>query len=72
MKKLLGMTLALAMFVPAGANAELLKNFKVSGNLDIQTTSSRNTKDFVTRPTGAASSPASAGNNDRIGDANTR
>ncbi len=72
MKKLLGMTLALAMFVPAGANAELLKNFKVSGNLDIQTTSARNTKDFVTRPTGAASSPASSANNDRIGDANTR
>ena len=72
MKKLLGTTLALAMFVPAGANAELLKNFKVSGNLDIQTTSARNIKDFVTRPTGAASSPASAANNDRIGDANTR
>ncbi len=71
MKKLLGTTLALAMFVPAGANAELLKNFKVSGNLDIQTTSARNVGDFVTRPpqgvTGAANN-----NNDRIGHATTR
>ncbi|MBI2386650.1 MAG: hypothetical protein HYV14_11620 [Elusimicrobia bacterium] len=72
MKKLLGTTLALAMFIPAGANAELLKNFKVSGNLDIQTTSARNVVDFVTRPTGANSSPASANNNDRIGHATTR
>ena len=63
MKKLLGTTLALAMCVPAGANAELLKNFKVSGNLDIQTTSARNVTDFVTR---------GASNNDRIGHANTR
>lgn len=68
MKKLLGTTLALAMFIPAGANAELLKNFKMSGNLDIQTTSARNVEDFVTRPntTGAVL------NNDRIGHANTR
>ncbi len=70
MKKLLGTTLALAMFVPAGANAELLKNFKVSGNLDIQTTSARNITDFVTRPaSGAQVLPA---NNDRIGHATTR
>ncbi len=68
MKKLLGTTLALAMFVPAGANAELLKNFKVSGSLDIQTTSARNVTDFVTRPA-SGGSPA---NNDRIGHAATR
>ena len=72
MKKLLGSTLALAMFLPAGANAELLKNLKVSGQLDVQTTSARNITDFVTRPTGANSSPASTANNDRIGDAHTR
>ncbi|MDP3541495.1 MAG: hypothetical protein Q8T11_03395 [Elusimicrobiota bacterium] len=72
MKKLLGTTLALAMFIPAGANAELLKNLKVSGNLDIQTTSARNVTDFVTRPTGANSSPAGTNNNDRIGHATTR
>lgn len=71
MKKLLGSTLALAMFLPAGANAELLKNLKVSGQLDVQTTSARNVTDFVTRPTGANSSPSGA-NNDRIGDAHTR
>ena len=53
MKKLLGMTLALAMFVPAGANAELLKNLKASGQLDIQTTSANNVRDFTTRPTHA-------------------
>lgn len=69
MKKLLGTTLALAMFVPAGANAELLKNFKIGGNLDIQTTSARNVTDFVTRQTVI---PAGATNNDRIGHANTR
>ncbi len=76
MKKLLGMTLALAMFVPAGANAELLKNFKVGGQLDIQTTSARNVTDFVTRPNhaGGGSGPgaAAASNNDRIGTATTR
>ncbi len=75
MKKLLGTTLALAMFVPAGANAELLKNFKVGGQLDIQTTSARNVTDFVTRPNHAAggSGPgAAAVNNDRIGTATTR
>lgn len=69
MKKLLGTTLALAMFIPAGANAELLKNFKVSGSLDIQTTSARNIGDFVTRPASVSGVPA---NNDRIGAASTR
>ena len=75
MKKLLGTTLALAMFVPAGANAELLKNLKVGGQLDIQTTSARNVTDFVTRPNQAAggSGPgAAAVNNDRVGTATTR
>lgn len=75
MKKLLGTTLALAMFVPAGANAELLKNFKVSGNLDIQTTSARNVLDFATRPNhaGGGTGPGAANsNNDRIGHATTR
>lgn len=61
MKKLLGSTLALAMFLPTGANAELLKNLKVSGQLDVQTTSARNVADFLTRDS-----------NDRIGDAHTR
>ena len=72
MKKLLGSTLALAMFLPAGANAELLKNLKLNGQLDVQTTSARNVTDFVTRPTGANSMPAATANNDRIGHANTR
>lgn len=68
MKKLLGSTLALAMFLPAGANAELLKNLKVSGQLDVQATSARNVTDFVTR--GVSGNNAS--NNDRIGDTLTR
>jgi len=78
MKKLLGTTLALAMFVPAGANAELLKNLKVSGNLDIQTTSARNVADFATRPntasggSGEPAGTAARSYNDRIGHANTR
>lgn len=69
MKKLLGTTLALAMFIPAGANAELLKNLKMSGNLDIQTTSARNQTDLVTRPEPIGGSPA---NQDRLGHASTR
>ena len=77
MKKLLGTTLALAMFVPAGANAELLKNLKVSGQLDVTAVSAQNTRDFVTRPDGAngGSGPSVAGittGNDRIGHAFTR
>lgn len=75
MKKLLGTTLALAMFVPAGANAELLKNLKLSGQLDVAAVSAHNVTDFVTRPNalGGGSGPgAAASNNDRIGHANTR
>lgn len=72
MKKLLGTTLALAMFVPAGANAELLKNFKIGGQLDIQTTSARNVKDFVTRPATGVTGTGSTNNNDRLGHATTR
>lgn len=48
MKKLLGSTLALALLVPAGANAELLKNFKVSGSLDVSAVSANNVSDFRT------------------------
>ncbi|MEK7234165.1 MAG: hypothetical protein AAB268_10145 [Elusimicrobiota bacterium] len=67
MKKLLGSTLALAMIMPAGANAEILKNFKMGGQLDIQTTSANNTKDFATRERVVGTA-----NNDRIGHAMTR
>lgn len=72
MKKLLGSTLALALFLPAVANAELLKNLKVGGQLDVQTTSARNVIDFATRPNTAANTPNGTNNNDRIGHANTR
>jgi hypothetical protein len=75
MKKLLGSTLALALFLPAGASAELLKNFKLGGQLDVQTTSARNIADFQTlaNHAGGGSGPGvAADNNDRIGNAFTR
>ena len=49
MKKLLGSTLALALLVPAGANAELLKNLKVSGSLEVDAVSANNVADFNTK-----------------------
>lgn len=48
MKKLLGSTLALALLVPAFANAELLKNFKASGSIDIDAISANNVNDLNT------------------------
>jgi len=71
MKKLLGSTLALAMFLPTGASAELLKNLKISGQLDVTAVSAHNTSDFVTRGTGNIGVQANA-NNDRISHAFTR
>ncbi|MBI3551461.1 MAG: hypothetical protein HY077_03000 [Elusimicrobia bacterium] len=79
-KKLLGTTLALAMILPYSANAELFKNLKLSGQLDLQGTAARNTLDFSTRfkPVVAAqnggtiAASAGAANNDRIGDMQTR
>lgn len=68
MKKLLGTTLALAMFVPAGANAELLKNFKLSGKIELQGTASRNVRDFQTGNSG----DGAVSGQDRIGDMQTR
>ena len=49
MKKLLGSTLAIALFVPAIANAELLKNFKMSGSLETDAVSATNVTDFKTK-----------------------
>lgn len=66
--KLLGSTLALAMLFPAGqANAELLKNLKFSGQLDIQGVNAHNVEDFATRKDFAA-----ALNQDRVSDTQTR
>lgn len=48
MKKLLGSTLALALLVPASANAELLKNFKMGGSLEVDAISANNVKDLYT------------------------
>lgn len=51
-KKLLGTTLALAMVAasswPAHAD-DLVKNLKISGNVDVQATSANNVSDFTTR-----------------------
>lgn len=71
MKRLLGTVLALAIIMPPGASAEILKNLKVSGQLDVQMTSARNVTDFATRP---ANHPAADGgdNNDRVGTTLTR
>ena len=64
MKKLLGSSLALAMVLPAGVNAEMLKNLKISGQLDVQATSANNVTDMQTR--------SNANANDRIGSVMTR
>jgi hypothetical protein len=66
MKKLLGIAIAVLLFVPWTASAELLNNLKISGSLDVQMNSGRNINDFVTRPAPPAV------NNDRIGNVFTR
>ena len=50
MKKLLGAVLSLALLIPSGpASAELFKNLKLDGWLDVRMDSSYNIKDFSTR-----------------------
>ncbi len=81
-KKLLGTTLALAMTIPSFgiANAaELFKNLKLSGQIDVDATSARNVLDFSTRqnfaPTAAANTGATAAansGNDRVSNVQTR
>ncbi|MBI3550193.1 MAG: hypothetical protein HY078_14235 [Elusimicrobia bacterium] len=71
MKKLLGMVLSLALLIPSGpASAELFKNLKVSGSMDLRMNSSNNSRDFSTRNANAGAN--AWGNNDRIGAAITR
>jgi len=61
MKKLLGAVLALAfVVVTSQANAELLKNFKFNGSVEMNATSARNVTDFNTKTA------------DRVGAAQTR
>lgn len=84
MKKILGTTLAAALLIPGPANAEILKNLKVNGQLDIQGTSARNASDFATRGDQDGNAVAVAGvvtaaptndnsaKNDRIGTVATR
>jgi hypothetical protein len=71
MKKFLGTIMALSLGLFANpASAEILKNLKVSGSIDFQTTSARNVLDFSTNaePAGAAG----AANNDRFNAGLTR
>lgn len=70
MKKILGTTLAAALLIPGPANAEILKNLKVNGQLDIQSTSARNANDFTTR--GDTLGAAATTGQDRIGTVATR
>lgn len=75
MKKLLGLALTLALVIPSGpASAELFKNMKAMGGVDVQGTSARNIVDFQTRPkptTGGAGAAATTGH-DHIGTTATR
>lgn len=65
-KKLLGSVLALALVASVSqANAELLKNFKFGGSVEMSAVSSRNTRNFVKNTNGATRT-------DRIGTAQTR
>ncbi|MCX5796333.1 MAG: alginate export family protein [Elusimicrobia bacterium] len=67
MKKLLGSALALALFVSVGtANAELLKNFKFGGSVEMDAVSARNVSNFKTR------SYNNNVPNDHVGTAQTR
>jgi hypothetical protein len=59
--KLLGSILALAMVIMScPAHADILKNLKIGGQIDMQATSANNTSDF------------NAGNYDRLGDVQSR
>lgn len=63
MKRLIASLLALAVVAfPAGpAGAELLKNFRLSGQIDIQSTNSKNISDFATAPNPNTKYPPAAG-----------
>lgn len=76
MKRSFPVALALA-FSSQPAGAELLKNFRFSGQIDVQATSARNVVDFSTRCSdlnldGDCVDAGEAALNDRIGDAQTR
>lgn len=49
MKKLLGLTMAAAMVLPSAASAELLKNLKTSGSLEVDSVSVNNGMDYSSR-----------------------
>src|SRR5688572_818220 len=79
MKKYLGVVASLSLVWSAQpAQAELLKNLRIGGQIDLQATSAHNVTDFSTRrtetPPIAAPGVGSVGTlaNDRIGDMQTR
>ncbi|MFH2201828.1 MAG: hypothetical protein ABIJ96_01815 [Elusimicrobiota bacterium] len=73
MRKTLGIALAAALIFPSQASAELFNNLKVSGQLDIQSTSARNVADFQTDADTCVTCTVAAGTeNDRVGNTLTR
>lgn len=71
MKKSLGIMASLALVWSAQpARAELLKNLRLGGQLDLQATSASNITDFSTNQT--LPPAAASANNDRVGDVQTR
>jgi hypothetical protein len=67
MRKLLSAAMAAALVFPAGpVSAELFKNMKLKGGVDVRNTHGRNIQDFATRMDGGAT------RNDRIDNTHTR
>lgn len=67
MRKLLSAAMAAALVFPAGpVSAELLKNMKLKGGVDVRVTNARNIQDFATRADGAGA------RNDRIENTHSR
>lgn len=73
--RVIGGLSALAVILSsAPANAEILRNFRLSGQLDVQATSARNVLDLATSPSTVVGGGVNAAkpNNDRLGNVQTR
>ncbi|HBL16758.1 MAG: hypothetical protein A2X36_00335 [Elusimicrobia bacterium GWA2_69_24] len=71
MKKLLTTALFTVLLLPSLASAELLKNLRMGGQLDVQSNSARNIQDFTTRDRTPSGGRAPF-YNDRLGNTLTR
>ncbi len=69
-----GLSALAVIFASVPANAEILKNFRLSGQIDVQATSANNATDLATSASnvGAGAPHVALGNNDRLGDVQTR